>query len=127
LQRQEARWAGESRSVIEIEGIDDNTTNAFTFAQTDSASGFDPDGNQPALVFLRHENEYRLSQIWESTTVGRELPARWGTKRIGRAAEPAGGGAYVIEAERILGSQAGQIGPASPPNPLCRVPDRRPD
>ena len=62
--------------------------------------GDDPAGNQPALVFLRLENEYRLSQIWESTTVGRELSTRWGTKRIGRAGEPDGVVAYVIDAER---------------------------
>jgi len=98
--RYDIRTADQTGSVIEIEGIDDNTTNAFAFAQTNSADGFDPVGNQPALVFLRHENEYRLSQIWESTTTGRELPARWGTKRIGRAEEPAGVVAYVIEAER---------------------------
>ena len=98
--RYDIRRAGEAGSVIAIEGVDDQTPNAFGFAQTNSAAGFDPDGNQPALVFLRLENEYRLSQIWESTTVGRELSTRWGTKRIGRAGEPDGVVAYVIDAER---------------------------
>ncbi len=32
--------------------------------------GEDPIGDQPALVFIRYENEYRLSQVWPSSTEG---------------------------------------------------------
>jgi hypothetical protein len=46
---------------------------AFTFAFTVPASGHDPAGEQPALVFSRHENSYVLSQVWESRTQGREI------------------------------------------------------
>ena len=31
-------------------------------------------GDQAALVFTRYENEYRLSDIWESNTEGFTLP-----------------------------------------------------
>jgi hypothetical protein len=32
--------------------------------------GHDPIGDQPALLFVRYENEYRLSQVWPSSTEG---------------------------------------------------------
>lgn len=44
---------------------------AFAFVFTIPASGRDPAGEQPALVFNRHENRYVLSQIWENGTQGR--------------------------------------------------------
>ena len=46
---------------------------AFTFALTIPASGHDPAGDQPALVFNHHENTYVLSQVWENGTQGREI------------------------------------------------------
>lgn len=46
---------------------------AFAFALTIPASGHDPAGEQPSLVFNRYENTYRLSQIWETGSLGREV------------------------------------------------------
>jgi hypothetical protein len=83
--------------VVSIRDMD-NGMNAF--ALTNSANGFDPAGNQPALVFTKYETEYQLSQIWESNTGGRELPAPSRRGRLSRADAPAGVVAYVIEAER---------------------------
>ena len=40
---------------------------------TGPAGGQDPAGEKPALTFTRHENEYRLSAIWESRTDGRAI------------------------------------------------------
>ncbi len=83
--------------VISIRDMD-NGMNAF--ALTNSASGFDPAGDQPALVFTKYETEYRLSEIWESNMSGRELPGASRNRRIGRADAPAGVVAYVIEADK---------------------------
>ena len=46
---------------------------AFAFVLTIPASGHDPAGEQPALVFSHHENLYELSQIWETGTQGGEV------------------------------------------------------
>jgi hypothetical protein len=81
--------ANQDGAVITIEDVN-NGPNAFTFALTTSAGGFDPAGSQPALVFRRYETEYRLSQIWESTTEGREIPERSGARRIATADEQPG-------------------------------------
>lgn len=59
-----------SADVVSVRGQDGN---AFAFVLTTPASGHDPKGTEPALVFTRHENTYVLSQVWESDTVGREL------------------------------------------------------
>jgi len=58
-------------SVISIRGMDNRSAG---FALTMAAGGRDPLGEQPALVFTKAENEYRLSEIWESNTEGRTLP-----------------------------------------------------
>jgi hypothetical protein len=55
------------QGMLMIRGID-NTGGAF--ALTVSAAGYDPIGDQPALVFVRYENGYRLSQVWPSSTEG---------------------------------------------------------
>jgi hypothetical protein len=75
-------------------------TGLTAFALSNTAGGFDPAGNQPALLFEKYENEYRLSEIWESTTYGRELPDLKRARQIARAGEPAGEVAFVVEAER---------------------------
>ena len=49
---------------------------AFTFFMTQPISGHDPEGQKPALVFVRREKQLELSKIWESETEGRELPRR---------------------------------------------------
>ena len=43
------------------------------FLMTTPASGHDPAGTKPALVFTHQENQYVLSQIWETSTEGRAL------------------------------------------------------
>jgi len=46
---------------------------AGTFVTTVPAAGHDPSGNQPSLTFVRHENQYKLQTIWESTNDGLTL------------------------------------------------------
>jgi hypothetical protein len=90
-----------AQEVIEIEGVNNK---AAAFALTLPAGGGDPIGNQPALVFSRHENEYRLSQIWESSTIGHELPALSSARPATERSEAQPGSsetpAYVLEAKR---------------------------
>jgi len=70
-------------SVIEIEGITHPSSTAFL--QTNALYGTDPAGDQPSLVFTRGENGYRLAQIWDSTSEGRELSGVRIPPRDGRA------------------------------------------
>jgi hypothetical protein len=58
-------------SVLFIRGEKPNSPG--TFVMTTPAPGKDPAGDQPALTFKRHENEYRLTDIWESGNQGREI------------------------------------------------------
>ena len=53
--------------IIMVKGID---TSGGVVALTVPNGGHDPIGDQPALVFVRYENEYRLSQVWPSSTEG---------------------------------------------------------
>jgi hypothetical protein len=57
--------------VISISG---SNGRAFTYVMTQPISGHDPEGQKPALVFVKHEKQLELSKIWESGTEGRELP-----------------------------------------------------
>ena len=43
------------------------------FVATVPAGGHDPAGNRPSLTFKRHENEYKLSAIWESANDGLDV------------------------------------------------------
>jgi hypothetical protein len=54
----------------------DDRGKEFAFAFTIPASGHDPAGDEPVLVFNHLENKYVLSQIWESGTQGREVSKR---------------------------------------------------
>jgi hypothetical protein len=69
--RYDVRAIEDIGSVLSIEGIKNG---AATFVLTIPAEGGDPAGDQPALVFFRNENTYRLSEIWESNQMGRALP-----------------------------------------------------
>jgi hypothetical protein len=53
--------------VLMVRGIDNG---GAAVAMTVSTGGSDPVGDQPALVFVRYENEYRLSQVWPSSREG---------------------------------------------------------
>lgn len=53
--------------VVTVRGIDNG---GAAVAMTVLTGGRDPLGDQPALVFERYENEYRLAKIWPSSTEG---------------------------------------------------------
>ena len=53
--------------VLMVRGID---RSGAVVTLTVATGGHDPIGDQPALVFVRSENEYRLSQVWPSSTEG---------------------------------------------------------
>ena len=61
-------------SVVLIRGEKGNR--AAEFVQTTPDGGHDPAGSQPSLSFTRHENEYRLSSIWESAHAGWDVVGR---------------------------------------------------
>jgi len=48
---------------------------ATALASTTMADGQSPKGDTPALVFTRGENGYRLKDVWETHSYGRELPS----------------------------------------------------
>lgn len=53
--------------VLSIRGLDNG---GGGFAMTRPADGRDPAGSEPSLVFIRYENQYLLSEIWDSSTEG---------------------------------------------------------
>lgn len=57
-------------SVLLIRGMH---TPQACFVTTHAAGGHGP--NQPALQFELHENQYRLSNIWESPNEGQSIAA----------------------------------------------------
>jgi hypothetical protein len=63
-----------SSSVLLIRGEGNN--HASVFVSTTPDGGHDPAGSQPALTFKRHENQYRLSSVWESGNDGWDVSAR---------------------------------------------------
>jgi hypothetical protein len=56
-----------------VVSLRDDRGREFAFVFTIPASGHDPAGDEPVLVFNHLENRYVLSQIWESGTQGREV------------------------------------------------------
>jgi hypothetical protein len=61
-------------SVVLIRG--ENGNHMAAFVSTTPDGGHDPAGSQPALTFKRHENQYRLSSIWESANEGWDVGNR---------------------------------------------------
>lgn len=55
-------------SVLLIRG--EKANHSAGFVTTRPASGQQPDGATPTLTFTRHENQYRLSSVWESSRAG---------------------------------------------------------
>ncbi len=62
---------GSALSVLLIRG--DKGNRAAAFVSTKPADGRDPAGEMPSLTFKRHENEYRLAEVWESGSEGQSL------------------------------------------------------
>ena len=60
--------------VLQILGEHGNR--ASLFVMTMPAAGRDPAGNEPALTFERHEQQYRLADVWSSATRGQEVATR---------------------------------------------------
>jgi len=63
-----------SSSVLLIRG--EHGTHASAFVTTSPDGGHDPAGARPILTFTRHENQYRLSSIWQSASEGWDVPGR---------------------------------------------------
>ena len=60
--------------VVLIRGEKGNKVGMF--AMTMPAAGHDPVGEKPSLTFTRYETQYRLADIWESGSEGREILAK---------------------------------------------------
>jgi hypothetical protein len=58
-------------SILLIRGEKGNHASAFI--KTTPAMGQDPKGDQPSLQFKRHENDYKLSTVWESRDEGLQV------------------------------------------------------
>jgi hypothetical protein len=52
---------------------EENGARTGMFLVTAPAGGRDPMGNTPALIFMRHETTYQLTDIWESGSEGLAL------------------------------------------------------
>jgi hypothetical protein len=74
------------QGLLTIRGIDNSEG---VFAMTTPAGGADPIGDQPALVFVRYEKTYRLSQIWDSGSEGLAVQESSATLRRASAATDA--------------------------------------
>ena len=61
-------------NILFIEG--EHGVHAAVIAATTEASGLDPAGNKAALVFTHGDGGYRLTNVWEDHSTGREIPAR---------------------------------------------------
>jgi hypothetical protein len=90
--RYEIRTSGDG--IVSIRSSD---TKSSIVAITIPADGRDPLGDRPSLVFTRHEKVYRLSQIWEDGTDGRELAPLNAGARVGRTLDPSDS-TYVLAA-----------------------------
>lgn len=61
-------------NAVMIRGEKGNHANTYVF--TVPATGHDPAGEKPALTFTRQDTQYRLSDVWESGTDGRQIANR---------------------------------------------------
>ena len=61
----------DDNGLVQING--ERGTHANQFVLTAPAGGQDPKGNAPVLVFKKFEKQYRLADIWESASDGREV------------------------------------------------------
>jgi hypothetical protein len=95
--RYDIATADQGGNVLSIRGRDNRSVGLM---MTMHAGGTDPDGDQPALVFNKYEDTYRLSEIWEGSDEGRELPHASATSKTARAETQAGSpdDSYVVDA-----------------------------
>jgi hypothetical protein len=63
--------AGSNPSVLLIRG--ENGIHAAAFVATRPADNHAPGRDMPVLQFTKHENQYRLSAVWESASDGRTV------------------------------------------------------
>ena len=85
-----------TQGLITIEGWG---TRSAAVALATPASGQDPEGRQPSLVFIHSEGRYTLSQIWESDSEGLALLGRSARERHVGALRPASEPTAVVGAE----------------------------
>ena len=89
----------EEQGLITIRGNGAQLKSAAVAMATPS-SGQDPEGRQPALVFIHSEDgQYTLSQIWESDTKGLALTRRAAGEHHMSALRPASEPQTVVAAE----------------------------
>lgn len=96
----EVRLADNGSGLVQIEKVQGK---AATFALTTGAAGVDPVGDQPALVFLHRENQFLLSEIWQSHSDGAALPGISTKSKASRthATARAADDVYVLAANRL--------------------------
>ena len=58
-------------SILFIEST--TNVNQAVFVATMPAAGHDPQKDRPVVTFARHENEYVLSNVWESSDEGQTV------------------------------------------------------
>jgi hypothetical protein len=62
-------------TVVVIRGEHHNRASAM-FIPAAPADGHDPSGDQPSLTFTRDETQYKLADIWESSSEGVAVAGR---------------------------------------------------
>lgn len=70
----EVRADDQDPSLLMLVGV--NGTKAHAIVNTIGEYGRDPAGDNPALTFVRRENQYQLSAVWEASDYAREIPIR---------------------------------------------------
>ena len=66
--------ARESSSVLLIRGEKKNHNSVYVAAVPDA--GRDPGGDKPTLVLKQHDGQYRLTNVWESSSEGWDVAGR---------------------------------------------------
>lgn len=72
--RYDVRIDDQNPAIVKIDGITNSKVHAMV-ATTIPDYGRGP-GDKPALTFVRKENLYRLTTIWESRDYGRDIVRR---------------------------------------------------
>ena len=86
------------QGLIVIRGNDAHV-GAAAVAMATPAGGHDPEGREPALVFIHSDGRYTLSQIWESDIEGLAVTSRSARGRHESATPAASEPPTVVPAE----------------------------